>query len=255
MGNNFTHNPYKEKNKEAAQNILKTILDKEGDDFYNTEKVVFDMARKLLAYIDESNIFASKAKAYRYRLKSKFNTITDYDAEAIFYDLDALSLDNGCVIQLKTARQYGKGSQSKFYVCNKNFEDDKDILKYITVSPTEMGAWQIYLLINSPTQLPTWGHDNYIVRNLIMDKNDLYKIGVLKYYELSELAQKDMLYPSVEVVKKGDLLIANIYCCYWNDWKGLIREHVEIKIKNGKVTSFQKIDDFVMFAFRSGRCI
>ena len=186
-------------------------------------------------------------------MKSKFNTITDYDAEAIFYDLDALSLDNGCVIQLKTARQYGKGSQSKFYVCNKNFEDDKDILKYITVSPTEMGAWQIYLLITSPTQLPTWGHGNLIVRNLIMDKNDLYKIGVLKYYELSELAQKDMLYPSVEVVKKGDLLTANIYCCYWNYWKGLIREHVEIKIKNGKVTSFQEIDDFVIFAFRCER--
>ena len=254
MGNNFAHNPYKEKNKAAAQNILKTILDKEGDDFYNTEKVVFDMARKLLAYIAESNIFASKAKAYRYRLKSKFNTITDYDAEAIFYDLDALSLDNGCVIQLKTARQYGKGSQSKFYVYDyhKTVEGDKDILKYITVSPTEMGAWQVYLLINSPTQLPTWGHDNYIVRNLIMDKNDLYKIGVLKYYELSELAQKEMLYPSVEVVKKGDLLIANIYCCYWNDWKGLIREHVEIKIKNGKVTSFQEIDDFVIFAFHCG---
>ena len=254
MGNNFAHNPYKEKNKAAAQNILKTILDKEGDDFYNTEKVVFDMARKLLAYIDESNIFASKAKAYRYRLKSKLNTIIDLDAEAIFYDLDALSLDNGCFIQLKTARQYGKGSQSKFYVYDyhKTVEGDKDILKYITVSPTEMGAWQVYLLINSPTQLPTWGHDNYIVRNLIMDKNDLYKIGVLKYYELSELAQKEMLYPSVEVVKKGDLLIANIYCCYWNDWKGLIREHVEIKIKNGKVTSFQKIDDFVIFAFHCG---
>lgn len=257
MGNNFAHNPYKEKNKAAAQNILKTILDKEGDDFYNTEKVVFDMARKLLAYIDESNIFASKAKAYRYRLKSKLNTIIDLDAEAIFYDLDALSLDNGCFIQLKTARQYGKGSQSKFYVYDyhKTVEGDKDILKYITVSPTEMGAWQVYLLINSPTQLPTWGHDNYIVRNLIMDKNDLYKIGVLKYYELSELAQKEMLYPSVEVVKKGDLLTANIYCCYWNDWKGLIREHVEIKIKNGKVTSFQEIDDFVIFAFRSGICI
>lgn len=254
MGNNFAHNPYKEKNKAAAQNILKTILDKEGDDFYNTEKVVFDMARKLLAYIDESNIFASKAKAYRYRLKSKLNTIIDLDTEAIFYDLDALSLDNGCFIQLKTARQYGKGSQSKFYVYDyhKTVEGDKDILKYITVSPTEMGAWQVYLLINSPTQLPTWGHDNYIVRNLIMDKNDLYKIGVLKYYELSELAQKEMLYPSVEVVKKGDLLIANIYCCYWNDWKGLIREHVEIKIKNGKVTSFQKIDDFVIFAFHCG---
>lgn len=86
-----------------------------------------------------------------------------------------------------------------------------------------------------------------------MDKNDLYKIGVLKYYELSELAQKDMLYPSVEVVKKGDLLTANIYCCYWNYWKGLIREHVEIKIKNGKVTSFQEIDDFVIFAFRCER--
>lgn len=254
MGNNFAHNPYKEKNKAAAQNILKTILDKEGDDFYNTEKVVFDMARKLLAYIDESNIFASKAKAYRYRLKSKLNTINDFDAEAIFYDLDALSLDNGCFIQLKTARQYGKGSQSKFYVYDyhKTVEGDKDILKYITVSPTEMGAWQVYLLINSPTQLPTWGHGNYIVRNLIMDKNDLYNIGVLKYYELSELAQKEMLYPSVDVVKKGDLLTANIYCCYWNDWKGLIREHVEIKIKNGKVTSFQKIDDFVIFAFHCG---
>ncbi|WP_449024009.1 hypothetical protein [Prevotella pallens] len=71
----------------------------------------------------------------------------------------------------------------------------------------------------------------------------------------SFLSIKDSTQTNGEVVKKGDLLIANIYCCYWNDWKGLIREHVEIKIKNGKVTSFQKIDDFVIFAFRSGICI
>jgi len=30
-----------------------------------------------------------------------------------------------------------------------------------------------------------------------------------------------------------DSVVAHVFCCYWNDWKGLIREHVKMTLKNG----------------------
>ena len=252
MGEDYAHNPIKKKSKGAARKILRMIIEKEGDMFYNEEKGVFKTARELMAYIDEGNIFSAKAKDYHWRIKTNLDSLKKKGDDAVFYDLDALSLEDGYHIGLRTAEQQGMGDESNFYVYGKDNDEDKDLLKYIHLDETPMGAWQIYLLMTSPTLLPTFWHGGYIERKFILQEKDLYEIEVLSCYALSDLKARNMLYPDVEVKRNGDILTASVYCCYWNEWEGLVREHVEIQVCNGKVTSYEEKGKFIIFKYHCG---
>ena len=252
MGEDYTHNPIKKKSKGAARKILRMIIEKEGDMFYNEEKGVFKTARELMAYIDEGNIFSAKAKDYHWRIKTNLDSLKKKGDDAVFYDLDALSLEDGYHIGLRTAEKQGIGDESNFYVYGKDNDEDKDLLKYIHLDETPMGAWQIYLLMTSPTLLPTFWHGGYIERKFILQEKDLYEIEVLSCYALSDLKARNMLYPDVEVKRNGDILTASVYCCYWNEWEGLVREHVEIQVCNGKVTSYEEKGKFIIFKYHCG---
>lgn len=252
MGEDYAHNPIKKKSKGAARKILRMIIEKEGDMFYNEEKGVFKTAREFLAYIDEGNIFSAKAKDYHWRIKTNLDSLKKKGDDAVFYDLDALSLEDGYHIGLRTAEQQGMGDESNFYVYGMDNGEDKDLLKYIHLDETPMGAWQIYLLMTSPTLLPTFWHGGYIERKFILQEKDLYEIEGLSCYALSDLTARNMLYPDVEVKRNGDILTANVYCCYWNEWEGLVREHVEIQICNGKVTSYEEKGKFIIFKYHCG---
>jgi len=249
MGEDYAHNPIKKKSKRAAKKILRLILEKEGDMLYNEEKGVFKTAREFLAYIDAGNIFAAKAKDYHWRLKVNQDSLKKKGDDAVFYDLDALSLENGYHMGLRIAEQKGMGDESNFYVYGQNDEEDRDLLKYIRVDGTPMGAWQVYLLMTSPTLLPTFWHGGYIERKFILQEKDLYDIEPLKCYALTDLTKGDMLYPSVETKHNSDALVADIYCCYWNEWEGLVREHVEAQICNGKVISYGEKGKFVIYKY------
>ena len=252
MGEDYAHNPIKKKSKGAAKKILRMIIEKEGDMFYNEEKGVFKTAREFLAYIDEGNIFSAKAKDYHWRIKTNLDSLKKKGDDAVFYDLDELSLEDGYHIGLRTAEQQGMGDESNFYVYGKDNDEDKDLLKYIHLDETPMGAWQIYLLMTSPTLLPTFWHGGYIERKFILQEKDLYEIEVLSCYALSDLKARNMLYPDVEVKRNGDILTASVYCCYWNEWEGLVREHVEIQVCNGKVTSYEEKGKFIIFKYHCG---
>ena len=257
MGEDYAHNPIKEKSEDTAKKILRKILEKEGDLFYNEEKSVFKTTKNFLAYIDEGNIFSSKAKDYHWRLKTNLDSLKKKGDDAVFWDLDALSLGEGYHLGLHVAAQQGMGDESNFYVYDKNGEEDKDLLKYIHVDETAMGAWQVYLLMTSPTLLPTFWHGGYIERKFILYGNSMYDDNVftiepLGTYDLSCLIKQDFLYPSVRTEKSSDGIKANIYCCYWNEWEGLVREHVEMQIQNGKVTSYEGKDKFVIYKYDCG---
>ena len=54
--------------------------------------------------------------------------------------------------------------------------------------------------------------------------------------------------PSVEMKEKT----AYIHCCYWNDWKGLIRETVQIDFENNKVTKIETIKTVTLMEYHCG---
>ena len=252
MGEDYTHNPFKKKSIGTAKMILNDILDKAGNSVYDEEKDVFKAAKDFLAYIDEGNIFASKAKDYHWRIKVNLDSLKKKGNDAVFYDLDALSLEEGYHMGLRTAEQSGMGDESNFYVYDKNNQEDRDLLKYIHVDETPMGAWQIYLLMTSPTLLPTFWHGGYIERTFILKGDELSDVKALNNYDLSDLLKQKMLYPEVEFEMNSDIKTAQIYCCYWNEWEGLVREHIEIQLQNGKVTSYEEKGKFVIYKYHCG---
>ena len=205
----------------------------------------YEKQEKNVASADKENAYSAKATDFHWQLKKKGN-------DTIFNDLDALSLKDGYHIGLRIAEQQGIGDESNFYVYNQDNEKDMDLLKYIHVDETQMGAWQVYLLMTSPTMLPTFWHGNYIKRKFILEKKDLFEIEALKYYDLSDLAQDSMSYPSVSIESNDGVTIAHVYCCYWNEWKGLVREHVKMSICNGKVESCENVGDFVIYKYHCG---
>lgn len=252
MGEDYAHNPIRKKSKGTAKKILRLILEKEGDMFYNEEKGVFKTAKDFLAYIDEGNIFSAKAKDFHWRLKVNQDSLKKKGDDAIFYDLDALSLEDGYHMGLRIAEQNGMGDESNFYVYSQNDEEDKDLLKYIHADETPMGAWQIYLLMTSPTLLPTFWHGGYIERTFILKGDELYDIKALNNYDLSGLVKQKMLYPEVVFEMNSDIITAQIYCCYWNEWEGLVREHIQIQISNRKVVSYEEKGKFVIYKYHCG---
>ena len=252
MGGDYAHNPIKQKNEDVAKKILKKILEKEGDLFYNDEKAVFTASKEFMSYIDNGNIFASKAKDYHWRIKVNLDSLKKKGDDAVFYDLDALSLDDGYHIGLRIAEQKGMGDESNFYVYDQDNQEDKDLLKYIRVDETPMGAWQVYLLMTTPTLLPTFWHGGYIARTFILQGEQLYDVDALRYYSLSDLTKQEILKPRVEVDKQSDTLTANIYCCYWNEWEGLVREHIRMQIRNKKVVSYEDKGKFIIYKYHCG---
>lgn len=252
MGEDFAHNPIRKKNEGTAIKILKKILEKDGDMFHDEDETVFKAAKDLMKYIGNGNIFASKAKDYHWRIKTNLDSLKKKGDDAVFYDLNALSLDKGYHMGLRTAEEDGLGDESNFYVYDKDNIEDKEIQKYIHADETAMGAWQVYLLMTSPTLLPTFWHGGYIRRKFILEERDLYDIEPLSTSDLSTLVAQNMLYPSVEIKRDGDIVTANVFCCYWSEWGGLIRDHIEMQIQNGKVTSYEDKGNFVIYKYDCG---
>ena len=252
MGGDYAHNPIKEKSSNTAKKILQRIIEMEGDTQFAEEKEVFKAAKDFMAYIDYGNIFASKAKDYHWRIKVNLDSLKKKGDDAMLYDLDALSLDEGYHMGLRIAEQQGMGDESNFFVYDRNNKEDKEILKYLHVDETPMGAWQVYLLMTSKTLLPTFWHGGYIERTFILKGDNLYDIDALRYYDLSDLKKQEILNPHVEFEEKSGIVTANIYCCYWNEWEGLVREHIEMQIQNGKVITYEEKGKFVIYKYHCG---
>ena len=75
----------------------------------------------------------------------------------------------------------------------------------------------------------------------------------LKYYDLSNLTKENLLLPTVTIDKQSkDSIIAHVYCTFWNEWKGLVREHIEITISNNRVSDYKNADALVLHHYNCG---
>lgn len=157
--------------------------------------------------------------------------------DSLFSVLDRLTLKPGFRLGLKIASRKGIGDESWFYTYIQ--EDDvsdaidhrvmqrRMIFDDIIVEQSAMGAWQTYLLYISSTIMPTWWHGGYINREFFFDREN-YR-GITSNWgrkdvdiELSQIPQ-----PTVEM-KEGKAVVS---CPYWNDWKGLVLQTVDVEFK------------------------
>ena len=210
------------KRRRLREEAIKNILGEKPDE-KNTERsaIMNEYEKKALEFV------------------SKINKIVQGNSQdeidSLFSVLDSLSLRPGYRLGLKLAGEVGIGDESWFYT----YQEDKPIDSFssrvpessvlfegIIVEQSVMGAWQAYLLYISSTILPTFWHGGYIRREFFFDREN-YK-GITSHWAhgvnigLSKIPQ-----PSVEM-RDGKAVVS---CPYWNDWRGLVLETVDIRLE------------------------
>lgn len=264
FGENLPNNPLT-KDHTKAKNILSHIKNIPMAGKSNDVKRVIANAIKFYPLVDKLNDFSlSGIEIHDIITNSIVKTKDIKDKGELFNRAKALSLKPGYKLGLHIADENtpdigdesyfflydNSGAEHKIYKSRINPEDVDTSL--IEVAPTAMGAWQLYLLITSPTIMPVFWHGGYNVRKFIFSVDDLKSIEPIQNLDFTILNQDGLLLPVVTVSKDGSA--ADIYCTYWNDWKGLVREHVCIMFNADGTANYGNPDEFCFYHYDCGIC-
>ena len=184
--------------------------------------------------------------------------------EKILYVLDKIQLLEDYGLQLEYEER-GIGGRTYIYVKEPNGNLSKNFLDFVIVDDSPLGALQVYFLSKLWHYLPMYWHGYYDRRFSVFSKDDLLKIKVrsrktrgersLKpsdiYEEENDLPEEAL---ACDVTPKVTRYEDKYYvsCCYWSEFGGLIRELVEIKIENNKVTEFLDANRKVLYRYHCG---
>ena len=215
-------------------------------------------AKILVRQIKESNEYGWIGRAFHSYLKSLHEEIMPPDG----YNHDVLSiLDeltfNG-ILKIHFAQHVGRGDNSWFYIDTGHSTkalEKKLLIEKADAAYSEMSAWQIYLLTTASTVLPAFWHGNYTKRQYVFSKSDIsnlsgfYRENMFSKVDVSNIA--DDILPRVELI--GNM--AKVRCCYWNDWKGLVRETVSINFNDRKnIRINEEVESEILYKYSCGVC-
>ena len=203
-------------------------------------------------YFDQSNPYTTVFVRFQECLKSAIELAKtnkgNIDDCHLFEILGASSNDIRYHLGLKLPKEDAHGDTCSLYTFNDQKWQD-NIFDDIYVERSEMGAWNAYLLDRAYTLLPTVWHGGYVVRSYIMTEKDLNNLfdgqGIM-------LPQKriDALPPHVRKGASDDEYI--VECCYWNDWKGLVREKVKVLFAGNQIRSIDDAGSEIWFDYDCG---
>lgn len=262
FGENLPNNPLT-KDHTKAKNILSHIKDIPMAGKSNDVMRVIANAIKFYPLVDKLNDFSlSGIEIHDIITNSIVKTKDIKDKGELFNRAKALSLKPGYKLGLHIADENtpdigdesyfflydNSGAEHKIYKSRINPEDvDTSLIK---VAPTAIGAWQLYLLITSPTIMPVFWHGGYNVRKYIFSVDDLKTIEPIQNLDFTILNHDGLLLPVVNMSK--DRKTADVYCTYWNDWQGLVREHVQVKFNSDGTASIGKPDQYTFYKYDCG---
>ena len=255
FGNNLPNNPlFKDTIK--AKDLLSRIKDLSLDGLDRDYQRIIVDARKFYDLVDVINDFSvAGIQIHHIITKSIVKTEGLKDKSEFFYRAKALKTKAGWKLGLRLADDNTSdiGDESEFFLYNDKGEQRKIDSGGILVQPTAMGAWQYYLLMTSPTIMPVVWHGEYICRTFIFNVEDLSKIEPIKDYDFTILNKDGLLLPKVELAPDGKS--ADVYCTFFNDWEGLVREHVKITFNSDGSASIGKAQTFAFYPYDCGICL
>lgn len=192
----------------------------------------------------------SKFGRYFHELLSQI--VMDCTPELVFSVLDKLSIGRSTLkLHVATSEIHDTGDKSYFYIGDDENCDCK-IYKHLKAEPSIEAAWQIYLLLYARTVMPVFWHGAYFVRHYIFDEAMLNDYVPLECYDISGLSRENLLLP--EVTLSPDGRTADVYCTYWNDWKGLVRDHIQITFRNNGRIDLVELEPLCLFEYNCGIC-
>lgn len=163
----------------------------------------------------------------------------EYDS--IMVCLDRLRLPEGCSLHVQPPERDGSGGESRVYVTDGNGDTTDRIFDVIEVEDSPAGAMQAYLLFKTRHYLPLWWHSNYARRVYLYSEEEVGTSWMQFVEEPSKMACKIRKKDLAPAVARNDGRYY-ISCCFWSDFGGLIRELVEVEIRNGKAVGFFDAD-------------
>lgn len=214
-----------------------------------------------------NNTMGNKRPLFRSLLKSRTNDLSRFGLKfhelldkivasqtpgLVFSMLDKLTLTDGPLkLHVASGETHDIGDESYFFIGDGENRQYK-IYEYLKTTVSVESAWQIYLLDTARTVMPVFWHGGYIVRKFIFDEASLNDYIPLECYDISGLSRENLLLP--EITLSPDGRTADVYCTYWNDWKGLMRDHFQISfLRNGKV-KLTEIEPLCLFQYNCGIC-
>ncbi|MCH5328805.1 MAG: hypothetical protein J1E02_07270 [Coprobacter sp.] len=140
------------------------------------------------------------------------------------------------------------GDSTYFFTTTEENTKNKNIIKYIHAKPSRQSAWQIYLLYRSENMMPVFWHAAYDSKHFIFDESDVNEIEPLKCFDVLALSDSNLLLPNVEMAEDG--LRADVFCTYWNNWEGLVREHIKITYNPDNTVDIKELDSLTLFNYK-----
>ena len=133
---------------------------------------------------------------------------------------------------------------TSYFYYNKD-KKDKNIWKLFEVEKTIQCSWQIYLLFRSSSLMPAFDHA-YNQRRLLFLPEELdWIIKRCGINDIKDASIKYSLYPYVCLYKDN----ACISCCFWNDWKGLVREYVRVVFNKNKIIGIEVLGEKTLYQY------
>lgn len=173
----------------------------------------------------------------------------DYDY--LLSCLDKLELPTGYILKIRFAESEGLGDKSSLYISGPFGTKHENIFNYFKVEDSPIGAFQVYLIYKIWHYLPLFWHANCSSRNYVYKHEDLYDIGMYHNEEKAQTIKTLLNYDiTPEIIHNEEKYYVS--CCYWSDFGGLIREHVEIEIKDNKVINILDANENVLYEYNCG---
>lgn len=171
------------------------------------------------------------------------NIVIDEDKQEdeILECLNSLHLPEGYKLHVKFAEEEGLGSHSTLFVTTPNGETC-DVFKTLTVEDTPMGAIEVYLLYEMWHYLPLFWHGYYARRTYIYTTEELECIRDYNGNPLTDVCP-------VVTQKDGKYYVSS---CYWSAFRGLVRELVEIEIKENKIANILEANHTTLYKYNCG---
>lgn len=254
MGDAYPHNTLPQ-DLEKTKSILSQIATYDKEKICEEELALPDNAASMLKHIESSNPYADNGRDYHYVLRTSVIKTKDVkDKGEVLRSLPSIRLAPGFHLGLHLAEQVGTGDESRFCTYDDSGNVQDNILEHMQIPPTSMGAWQVYMLMTSPTIMPTFWHGAYICRKFVFNENDLDEIPQISCLDLSAAVTHDSLLPKVvlEHDESTGKMVAKVFCHYWNDWKGLVRECATIVISENIIESYKAEDEKILYKYNCG---
>ncbi len=178
------------------------------------------------------------------------NIAAKKDYRHIIDCLNHLHLPAGYELKIKKAEEIGMGNSSLLVVTTPSRET-LDVFDTIIVDDSPIGAMEVYLLYEMWHYLPLFWHANYAYREYIYSTEDLKDVQTFDGDEIDSFVEKAEQFEVSPIVKKGNGKYY-ISCCYWTDWGGLIRELVEIEIKDNKIVNIFDATETTLYEYQCG---